>query len=92
MVPGDRPGLDPLWPGTRIVFEGDRIKGIYPSALDSASAAEFQSRAGAFFAWATSNAPEVARLAPGGRFRYDAVSAGAWLEVMRRYAAARRIR
>jgi hypothetical protein len=71
--------------GTRVVYRGDRIKGIYPANLEPGSAAAFQARAQAFFAWAQANAPEVAQLAPGGLFKYDGASAEAWLEVLRRY-------
>ncbi len=71
--------------GTRFVFEGDRIKGVYPSALEPESLEAFQTRVGAFLGWAQTNAPEVEELAPGGLFTYDRESAAAWLVVLDRY-------
>ncbi|MEJ2216179.1 MAG: nuclear transport factor 2 family protein [Gemmatimonadota bacterium] len=71
--------------GTRIVYQGDRIKEVHPSDLVPQSAAEFQAKAEAFFRWAQTNAPEVAQLAPGGSFKYDRGSAAVWLQVLQRY-------
>lgn len=85
-------GLDSIRyaPGTRFVFEGDRIRGIYPSALTVESAQEFNEKIGVFMAWAQENAPEVSQLAPGGQFTYDRRSAQGWLEVLERYRTADR--
>ena len=74
--------------GTRVVLEGSLIQGIYPANLLPESAAVFQQRYGEFMTWAGEEAPEeVARLMPDGLFRYDRVSAEAWLQLLRRYAA-----
>jgi len=80
-------GLDsiPYGPGTRFVFEGDRIRGVYPSSLGARSAEEFEAKFGAFMVWAQTNAPEVVELAPGGQFKYDGQSAQRWLDVLERY-------
>lgn len=71
--------------GTRFVFEGDKIRGIYPSTLRPESTAEVESRFGAFFEWAGANAPEVSELAPGGQFIYSGEAAERWLHVLARY-------
>jgi len=80
-------GLDSVHyaPGTRFVFEGDLINGVYPAALAQPWADEFATKVGAFMTWADGNAPEVADLAPGGRFKYDGESARRWLVVLERY-------
>jgi hypothetical protein len=80
-------GLDSIHyaPGTRFVFERDRIRGVYPSSITAKSAEEFEAKVGAFMVWAEANAPEVTELAPGGQFRYDGESARRWLDVLERY-------
>lgn len=82
-------GLDSLQyaPGTRFVFDGDRIRGVYPSSLSAESTEEFEVAMGAFFTWAQAHAPEVEELAPGGQFTYDRRNAERWLEVLERYGA-----
>jgi len=85
-------GLDSLAyeEGTRVVFEGRLIKGIYPAALIPESAAAFELRFGEFMAWATQNAPdELDQLMPGGFFEYSSAAAEGWLTLLRRYEAAR---
>jgi hypothetical protein len=84
-------GLDSIQyaPGTRFVFEGDRISGVYPSALEDESARDFNLEMGAFMGWARTNAPEVLELAPEGQFTYDAESARRWLEILARYGRER---
>jgi SnoaL-like domain len=82
-------GLDSILygEGTRFVFEGDRISGIYPSMLRPGSMGEAEDRFRAFFEWAGVNAPEVSELAPGGRFLYSGEAAERWLDVLARYSA-----
>lgn len=76
--------------GTRFVFDGEKISGIYPSTLSAKSMSEFEPKYRAFFEWGEANAPEVARLAPGGQFVYTGAAAEEWREVLARYAEARR--
>ena len=71
--------------GTRFVFDGNRIRGVYASTLQPQSLAEFVAKFSEFSAWADTMAPEVARLAPDGLFRYDAAAAESWLAVLKRY-------
>jgi hypothetical protein len=72
--------------GTRVVLQGTRIHGIYPAPFQRESATEFEGRYTEFMTWAEREAPEeVARLLPGGLFRYDMQSAEAWLELLREY-------
>jgi hypothetical protein len=71
--------------GTRFVFDGNRIRGVYPSRLQPESLAEFVAKFSEFSVWADATAPEVARLAPDGLFRYDAAAAESWLAVLERY-------
>jgi hypothetical protein len=73
--------------GTRFVFEGALIKGIYPESLVAETASEFEVRVEAFMSWAAENAPdELSALMPDGLFRYDRESAEAWLILLARYA------
>ena len=71
--------------GTRFVFEGDRIRGVYPASLEPESLVELEARFGAFWRWAETNAPEAARLAPEGLFQYNAEAAQEWLDIFARY-------
>jgi hypothetical protein len=81
-------GLDSILyaAGTRFVFEGDEISGIYPSTLRPESLGDVEEAFDAFFEWAGVDAPEVSALAPGGRFIYSAEAAERWLDVLARYA------
>jgi len=74
--------------GTRFVFEGTLIKGVYPANLLPESASEFETRFGEFVTWASTHAPDdFALLLPDGLFRYDPEAAATWLNLLNRYAS-----
>ena len=74
--------------GSRFVFEGALIKGIYPSSLTPKSTAEFEARVEAFMGWAAAYSPDdMASLLPNGVFRYDREAAEAWLDLLAVYAS-----
>ena len=74
--------------GTRFVFEGTLIKGVYPANLLPESASELDARFGEFVIWASTHAPDdLALLLPDGLFRYDPEAAVTWLSLLDRYAS-----
>lgn len=70
-------------PGTRIVLREGRILGIYPAAFDDGTQSRVIEQLDRVVGWLSANRPDtLERLLPGGKFRYDAASAGLWLEVL----------
>ena len=80
-------GLDSILysAGTRFVFEGERIRGVYPSSVRPESMANLQAKFEAFWHWAETDAPHAAELAPRGLFKYNAAAAEDWLGILARY-------
>jgi len=74
--------------GSRFVFEGSLIKGVYPSSLTPQSTEDFEARVREFMGWAAEYAPDdMARLLPNGVFRYDREAAEAWLDLLAVYGS-----
>ena len=73
-------------PGTRVVFQGKLIKGIYPATLHSESRLEFELRFQEFLIWAMQNVPEdLAQLMPDGFLTYNSESASDWIKLLEYY-------
>jgi hypothetical protein len=72
--------------GTRVVFQGKFIKGIYPATIVSESSKELERCFQRFMIWATQNASEdLVQLMPDGFFIYNSESAKEWIKLFDYY-------
>jgi len=75
--------------GTRFVLEDGLIAETRPANFDDETARRIRQAFDALLPWLSEHHPgDVARLLPGGKFRYDAESARRWLELLAEWRAA----